>query len=92
MSALNHDEIRLIRETHDKVVKLHTVLLGTNGDTGLVGEVREIRLKHEQDKQVCEQERSTIKKHINILCITVAASAGLGVLGGGIYGLLKLLD
>ena len=32
---------QLIEETHDTVIQLKTVLLGANGDTGLIGDFKE---------------------------------------------------
>ena len=36
---------QMIQETHDTVIQLKTVLLGVNGDHGLVGEVQSVRKK-----------------------------------------------
>ena len=44
--SLTKDEKRKQDETHEAVIELKTVMLGANGDDGLVGEVREIGKSH----------------------------------------------
>ncbi len=36
----------LTEEEHDMLIKIHTVLLGTNGDDGLVGDVQRFSNSH----------------------------------------------
>lgn len=44
--ALNKDERKKLDETHSTVGQLKTLLVGMNGDEGLVGEVKEIGKSH----------------------------------------------
>jgi len=39
--ALNESERKLLSETHNNMIKIKTVLLGTNGDEGLCGDVKQ---------------------------------------------------
>lgn len=72
--SLSKEEKQKQDETHDGVIKLTTVLLGTNGDDGLVGEFRRVANSH-----------FSLKRNFWIL---VGILAGLGVLGSGLWGLL----
>jgi len=40
--SLTKEERQLIQDTHDAGIEVKTVLLGANGDDGLVGEVRRL--------------------------------------------------
>ncbi len=44
--ALTKEERQKLDETHDTVGKIKTVLVGLNGDEGLVGQVSEIGKSH----------------------------------------------
>ena len=44
--SLTKDERQLIQDTHDAGIEVKTVLLGANGDDGLVGEVKHIAKSH----------------------------------------------
>jgi len=44
--TLTKEEKQKLEDVHDKVNTIHTVLLGTNGDDGLVGEVNRIGKSH----------------------------------------------
>jgi len=71
--ALTKDEKGKLDETHDKVLKLSTVLLGTNGDNGLVGEFRRVAQSH-----------FTLKRNFWIL---VGILTGSGILGTGLWSI-----
>lgn len=71
MAEITEREITAIHDTHDKVIKIETIL--GNGDKGLSHEVREHA------------------KKIRIIEITLASLFGSGILGGGIFGVVKLL-
>ena len=72
---LTKDEKQKLDETHDTVIELKTVLLGTNGDNGLVGDVKRIAKSHFRLKQN--------------FWILVSFLIGSGILGGSIWGLLR---
>ena len=69
--ALNEDERKKLEETHDATIQIKTVLLGMNGDDGLVGEVKVIAKSH-----------SSLKKSFWTL---IGILIGLGILGSGIW-------
>ena len=48
--ALTKDERELLQDTHDAQIQIRTVLLGVNGDEGLVGEVRHVINSHNKLK------------------------------------------
>jgi len=50
--ALTKEESRKLEETHDAVMQVKTVLLGANGDDGLVGEVKRVTRSHYNLKRV----------------------------------------
>lgn len=79
---MDEDEKRLIRETHDSVLKLTVTLLGTpdTEDTGLMGEV-----KNMQDAHNCLAKKHTKLSHN--FWILVGILIGSGILGTGIWGL-----
>ena len=57
--ALNKEERRQLNDTHEKVTKLSVVLLGADGDEGLVGEFkREREAKEKQERRISKVERS----------------------------------
>ncbi|MCK5236285.1 MAG: hypothetical protein KAR06_04790 [Deltaproteobacteria bacterium] len=58
------------QDTHDKVVRIEAVLLGANGDDGLVGYVKETAQSHYK-----------LKQHFWIL---IGLLVGSGLLVGGI--------
>mgnify|MGYP001603665578 CR=1 FL=1 len=72
---MTEKENELARETHDTVIEIKTVLLGTNGDNGLVGDVKRLGRSHYR-----------LKQHFWIL---VGILVGSGILASGIYGILK---
>ncbi len=73
-----------LKQISDDVIEIKTVLLGVpnSEDTGLVGEIRDIRESHD----------CLSKKHYKLsqrVWILIAFLAGSGVLGAGIWGLLS---
>ena len=44
--SLTKEERQLIQDTHDAGIRVKAVLLGENGDDGLVGEVKRIAKSH----------------------------------------------
>ena len=73
---------QLIRETHDAVVELQTVLLGIpdTADEGLIGEVKQIKLS--VNDLTCRH-----RKLSNRFWILVGVLVGSGLIGTGIYNL-----
>jgi len=63
---------------HDRIVEIHTTLLGQNGQGGLTRAVEAI------SKDVLENKRNIQKLWIAIAVIVTS-------MGGGIYGVVKLL-
>ncbi len=76
---------KMIRETHDTLIKVSTVLLGASGNNGLLTEVKE--LHDEQEK--LEDEQADIKGKWKLM---VGILIGSGVLtGGAVAGIAKVL-
>ena len=69
------DQEKMIQETHDTVIKLNTVLLGSNGRSGLVDEVKAIAVSH-----------YSLKRNFWTL---IGVLVGSGIIGSGIYTLLN---
>ncbi len=69
---------RKINETHDVALQLKTVLLGANGDQGLVGDVKQIGQSH-------YKLRGQFRLLLGIL-------VGSGVLTGAGFGIAKLVS
>ena len=72
---MNQEE--MIQETHDTVIELNTVLCGAkdSDDKGLIGEVKDVKV-------------SLYKLKLNFWKL-VYILIGLGILGGGAYGLFN---
>lgn len=68
-----------------KQVEIYTVLLGHNGDTGLVGKVE----KTCDHLEILEKEHNALSGKVKLL---VGILAGSGALGGTIAGVIKLLS
>ena len=68
-------QAQMIQDIYVRVEKLSTVLLGADGDEGLVGQVSEIAKSH-----------YTLKNRFWIL---VGILIGSGIIGGGIYSLVN---
>jgi|TARA_R100001530_G_C4284671_1_gene146507 hypothetical protein len=73
MKGEEHDKIRM--ETHDAVQTIRAVLLGANGDNGLVGDVKRLANSHYKLKQQ--------------FWVLVGLLVGSGILAGGISVLLS---
>ena len=73
MPELTTEDIKAIRETHDTVIKVKTILDDGSGG-GLCNDVR--------DHQ----------RRIGRLELIFAYVLGTGILGGGLFGLIKLLS
>jgi len=82
--ALTASEKKTLQETHDNGIKVKTVLLGVNGDDGLVGDVK--RMCEKQVRQTSEHNK--LKRNFYLL---VGILTGSGVLYGGIAGISKLI-
>lgn len=84
----------IMQATHDKVTELKTILVGLNGDEGLIGEVKAINKRldvsngklydHEGEIERLKGKLSTWK--IVLICILGASGSS-----GGIYALLQRL-
>ena len=74
------EERELLQSTHDTVTQLKTVLVGMNGDEGVIGELKHIKL-HQQDTN------NRLRKLSLKFWMLVAGLIGSGLLGG--YGLLS---
>jgi hypothetical protein len=74
---------------HESVTVLNTVVLGRNGDAGLVGAFEKSRdeLNKRMD-EACEEQSKFRSKCILVFGILV----GSGVLGGSIFGVIKLIS
>ncbi len=79
--ALTKDERRVLDETNANGKELKTCLLGAGGaDTGLVGEVKNIKLNH----QALERKHYKLSK---TFWIVVGILVGSGVISAGASGL-----
>ncbi len=73
--ALTKEERQIQQETRDTVIELKTILLGKDGDRGLVGVIYDTAQGHNK-----------LKRNFWLL---VGFLGGTGVIGGSIYGLLN---
>ena len=73
---LTSEERQKLDETHDSMIRIETVLLGSNGDNGLVGDVKRLAVSHFR-----------LKKNFWVL---TSFLAGSGVLGGSIWAILAV--
>jgi len=64
----------ILEDTHDTIIKLKTVILGTNGDMGLAGLV--------------QSNCAKIEKNTRWIWFIIGA-LGLAGLGGGLFELLR---
>ena len=69
---------------HDAIIEIHTVLLGANGDDGLVGEVKRCAVAIQEEVK----ELSKVKKVVYTL---VGILVGSGAITGGAIGIDKLV-
>ncbi len=79
---LDERVIEAIHDTHDTVIQLKTVLLGANGDDGLVGDVK----RTSKAIIVLNEKHNKLNKTLWTL---IGILVGSGVLGGSLWGLLK---
>ena len=76
------DDRELLKSTHDTVIQLKTLLVGTNGDEGLIGEIKTIK--------VDTKELRSKHNKLNVRFWTlVSFLAGSGILGVSIWGFFK---
>ena len=68
----------LLQETHDGMLELTTVLLGKNGDPGLIGDFWEVKASHYKLRQR--------------FYIFVGIIAGSGILTGAGFGIAELVQ
>ena len=72
---LTEAQIKQIEDTHDVVVRVSAILLGVNGNPGLVKRVEDVCTNYE--------------KLNTRFWILVATLVGSGALGGGIWAILR---
>ena len=78
MSEIDPEVRKKIDETHDTVIELKTVLLGANGDEGLVGDVHKVI-------EGIEENTKKINKLRVIVYVLIGILSGLGVLDGAVF-------
>lgn len=79
--ALTKEEREKLDKTHDRVAQIATVLLGTNGDDGLIGDVK----INTRALMTLTEKHNSLNQNFWIL---VAGLGGSGMLGGGIWAYL----
>ncbi len=75
MSEFTEKHEQILQETHDATLKIQTVLLGTNGDAGLIGEVKQLSESHYK-----------LRRHFWML---IAFLVGSGILASSIISVLN---
>ena len=75
MAEFTERHEKALDETHDAVIQIRTVLLGVNGDEGLVGIVQQV-----------VKEQSKLKKTVWTL---IGILVGSGVISGSIFAALS---
>lgn len=75
----------MIKETHDTVIKLNTVLLGTNGDNGLCGDVKRVFKMLELQEKEHNKLKLVVYSFIGLIM-------GSGVITGGVFGILQAIN
>lgn len=78
------DHIMMLQETHDTVIRISTVLLGADGDKGLVGKVEETRERQDELEDRQNKSESNWKMLIGYMIGTSI------ITGGTVAGLVKL--
>jgi len=81
MAEFTDIDRQILQETHKTVIELKVVLLGINGDEGLIGKVNELSASH----NCLREKHNRLSKSF---WIVVGFLVGTGVLGTGIWGLL----
>ena len=82
--ALTEEERQKLNETHDSIIEIKTVLLGTDGYNGLVGDIKQ----NSQAILALNEKHSKLNVHFWQL---VGVLVGSGVIGGGAIGLINAL-
>jgi len=82
--STHHSGYRKDLTDHEAIIEIHTVLLGANGDDGLVGDVKRCAVAIKEES--CEL--SKLKKIVYTL---VGVLVGSGVITGGAIGIDKLV-
>jgi hypothetical protein len=75
MTDFNPELEKLIRESHDAICQLHDALLGVDGQGGMMRRVQHL-----------EENYQKLNRNFWIL---VALLTGLGIIGGGIWGIFR---
>lgn len=66
--SLTKEEKEILVKTHDKVIELRTILLGTDGDNGLIGDFKRLANSH-----------SKLKRNFYILIGVLVGSGTIGI-------------
>jgi hypothetical protein len=82
MSELTDNERKQIQETHDTVIRLHALLIGSNGDEGICGDIKSLK----DNIETLYSKHNRLSRNFYIL---VGILAGSGVLVSGLLGLFK---
>ena len=82
--ALTKEERQKLDETHDSIIEIKTVLLGTDGYNGLVGDIK----RNSQAILTINNKYNKLNVHFWQL---VGVLVGSGVIGGGTIGLINAL-
>ena len=69
--SLTKDEKAILVKTHDKVIELTVILLGSRGDNGLIGDVKRLSSNH-----------SKLRRNFWLL---VGVLIGSGIISAGIW-------
>ena len=69
--SLTKDEKAILVKTHDKVIELTVILLGSRGDNGLIGDVKRLSSSH-----------SKLRRNFWLL---VGVLIGSGIISAGIW-------
>ena len=86
MATLTDEQIRKIEETHEQVIKFGAILCGGNGDTGLCGEVKELRKDFKDAVGAINSRHHKLALRVWIL---VGVLAGGSLLTGSLLELFK---
>jgi hypothetical protein len=81
---MNPLQEQMLAETHQTVTQLKTILIGMNGDQGLVGEVKCV-------KREVETLGSKHDKLSRSFWLLVGVLTGSGVIAGGVWGIVQNL-
>ena len=76
------DDHELLESTHDTVIQLKTLLVGANGDEGLIGEIKTIKI--DADKLHSKHNKLNVR-----FWTLVSFLVGSGILGMGVWGFFR---